>query len=545
MTTTQQQPYPTPGVAATQAQVGTPAQRARANDLFGSVLQKRLGTVVKTLVEGGDPLQIAALVNSLTRDLRSAVGEGLGVTGGVTAGGTGGTAGSGTDLKMDTGSLSLKSSVSLGVSKKISTGVSFDAGMAGGVAGSKMSGVPTGAYSLAKSAESKTGVGGQNGSKFSTDVVASAKASLGESLTSAGFSETDKRQILSNVDSKINGAVQKTTTKAYEAPFNFAHVDGVPILQARVLMQERGNWSTSCKLDDLEDDSPVPAGPVVLNLYGVEFRGTVVPDRAGSFAGTRKLRVVGGSGGLDLELDAKNYSNSLVKFRTVFEDVMRDSGEVASHECDVAQLDVELAAWHRSSGKASEALSLLCDRAGCQWRVLRDGTVWVGTDAWPEVEPSGEVMHESHDDGLVRVQPDDASLVPGIVVRGQKVKKIIHSFDEVSGTPAITTECYARSNQEMFGSILDRANRKTEYAFRYRCAVVRQNADGTVDVLVDDARMKGRGVGSCRIRLGLPGATVKVPPGARCVVGWDDGNPEFPYVSDWESGTPFTSIDIG
>lgn len=76
-----------------------------------------------------------------------------------------------------------------------------------------------------------------------------------------------------------------------------------------------------------------------------------------------------------------------------------------------------------------------------------------------------------------------------------------------------------------------------------RCAlypgrVVAQGADGTLEVMLDDPRFAS--MTRVPLRTPVPGASVKVQPGARVLVGWEperEGHPHVPFASLWESGT--------
>lgn len=74
------------------------------------------------------------------------------------------------------------------------------------------------------------------------------------------------------------------------------------------------------------------------------------------------------------------------------------------------------------------------------------------------------------------------------------------------------------------------------YHRRYPCTVQRQAADLTLDLLPDDPEIAGTGLQGVKIRHGLPGVTVKVKVGSRCLLGWEAGDPRRPYCSLWEPG---------
>lgn len=79
------------------------------------------------------------------------------------------------------------------------------------------------------------------------------------------------------------------------------------------------------------------------------------------------------------------------------------------------------------------------------------------------------------------------------------------------------------------------------YAF-YRAKVVSQSSDNLkLDLQPDDARFAG-GLSGIPLRLGIPGATVTVTPGAYVFVGWDGGDPQKPFCMLWEDGASVTAL---
>ena len=84
--------------------------------------------------------------------------------------------------------------------------------------------------------------------------------------------------------------------------------------------------------------------------------------------------------------------------------------------------------------------------------------------------------------------------------------------------------------------IIDYVVRERIYLRSYECTVEAQNDDGTVDLLPDDAAVRGTGLQSVPIYHGLPAVTVRVVPGARVLLQFVRGDPSKPYASLWRSG---------
>ena len=83
--------------------------------------------------------------------------------------------------------------------------------------------------------------------------------------------------------------------------------------------------------------------------------------------------------------------------------------------------------------------------------------------------------------------------------------------------------------------IIRRVTARVDYLALYVAVVTEQDASGTLHLAPEDARLSPcRGV---PIRLGLPGAMVKISAGARVLLGFEAGDPSRPIATLWESGS--------
>jgi hypothetical protein len=81
-----------------------------------------------------------------------------------------------------------------------------------------------------------------------------------------------------------------------------------------------------------------------------------------------------------------------------------------------------------------------------------------------------------------------------------------------------------------------------DYQAWYRARVVSQSSDKKkVDLKPDDPRIPGV---KAELMLGLPGAEVQVTPGAFVLLGWKDGNPQFPVAKLWEGGASVINLTL-
>lgn len=90
--------------------------------------------------------------------------------------------------------------------------------------------------------------------------------------------------------------------------------------------------------------------------------------------------------------------------------------------------------------------------------------------------------------------------------------------------------------REALERIIAHVTRDRVYLRSYECTVEQQNADDTLDLIPDDASIRGTGLQSVPIYHGLPAVRVRVSPGARVLLQFVGGDPTKPYASLWRSG---------
>ncbi len=445
----------------------------------------------------------------------------------------------GADSKLDATQLaaltaSIKVGVRASVAAELGIGAVATVGTGAEVSGSKSLGTAVGASTKADAAFSAG-----SAQRLQSGLQATVTAALDASLLGIGLSDTERAEARASLAPRLHDAVGRGVKGAVAQPTAYPSAAGAPVLDAEVTMQRVGAWHAEVTLD-LDEETP-PDGQLVFQVDGIEFRGTVLPSRAGAHAGKTKVKVVGGAGGLYRDLEPRNYAGGVTRVRTVVADILRDAGESLSPESQATVLDAQIPAWQRSKGRAVDALQRICDRQGATWRVLRDGTIWIGVDGWPEVEPEGVITDEDWSSGSITIEPNEPGLVPGVICRGQRVEQVVHRI----GPRGSSQELQANSMRSAMDAFLRKVRAEGEFAYRYRCKVDRVKASGRVDVTVTDDRMKGRGVGDCNVRVGIPLTTLTILAGATCLVGWEDGDPARPYVSDFDQGAVATSIQLG
>lgn len=194
-------------------------------------------------------------------------------------------------------------------------------------------------------------------------------------------------------------------------------INGKTVIDMRLCVPRNGAWHADLSVDDPD----VLSGDVELvisdqlTLQGVVRRGGVDVD-------VGVYRVVAGKGGLPKTTAAKSYRQTTA--RIVVQDILADAGETLSSTASSSMLSTQLAAWVKFQVSSSRALAQLLDTLGDSvgFRVLPDGTVWLGEESWPTSKISNTAILV-RDDRLAKVSivTDDGLVLPGEVFDGRHV----------------------------------------------------------------------------------------------------------------------------
>jgi hypothetical protein len=308
----------------------------------------------------------------------------------------------------------------------------------------------------------------------------------------------------------------------------FATLNGAAVLEAVVRMESAGAWTAEVSVDA----QTAPIGRVTLAAGSAQFAGTAL--RAGVSNGSLLVRVVGGAGGLARELPAKRYADG-TPARVVAADILAEAGEALSPASDAALLGRTLAGWTRVRGRAGEALRVLTQSLGATWRVLADGTVWIGVESWPEADPEHVLVDEAPQAGRIEIADESASLVPGVTFQGQRVVRVEHRLSETALRTVAWTDAAGDNFAAALEGIVRGLTAGSIYLGLFPAKVIAQNADGTLELQPDDSRLPG--MSRVPIRYGIPGVSVKVAPAARVGIEFEAGDPARPVATVWDSAS--------
>lgn len=188
---------------------------------------------------------------------------------------------------------------------------------------------------------------------------------------------------------------------------------GLDVLDGRISLPLHGAWFAHLRLDG----SAAPAGRVTIQAAGgLSIVGHVAT--AGVFCDVASVQVVGGAGGLGKTLAPSAYQNA--QLRDPLGAILNQAGESLSATVGSSVLGVELTSWTVVASTVGRALDELCGAvgAGTTWRVLADGSIWLGADTWPgaSIPKGSDLLDASPEDGRYILGVDTPWLLPGVAL---------------------------------------------------------------------------------------------------------------------------------
>lgn len=302
-----------------------------------------------------------------------------------------------------------------------------------------------------------------------------------------------------------------------------------------------GAWHADMRVDTPDEI----AGPVtiVIDDGARVYKGTA--SRSVEFVESAQVRVVAGAGGLGVTASPKHYNSTTV--RIVLGDLLRDAGEALSSTADSAVLGIALASWTTTPIPVGAVLAALMQTAApaAAWRMLEDGSMWVGNETWPAAGvdvTTYQVMDQAAEEATMLVRVDAPLVNPGTVFEGRRVSYVQDDVPHIAPVEqriwfedeAVTDVARMRA---AFAALVRATPVAMSYLGRYWAKVVAQDG-GTIDVVLEDFPDLDMG----RVQLALPaGMSVDGLVGGRVLVGWA-GNPARAYAEGFQGGVLGESV---
>lgn len=208
-----------------------------------------------------------------------------------------------------------------------------------------------------------------------------------------------------------------------------ATLNGIDVVAAKISMPLSGAWHA----DVIVDTAAAPAGAAELVFdEGLTLVGRTV--RTGAYLETSYLRMVAGADGMRKTARPRFYSGGTVG--VVLTDLLATSGEVLAAAAAGAVLNARLRGWTTIAQPVGAALAVLLARgapAGANWRMLANGTLWVGPETWPDsglVEGTDFVLTDDiPQETRAMLGVETFRLLPGTtILDGRRVSAVDHEL---------------------------------------------------------------------------------------------------------------------
>ncbi|MDD5245468.1 MAG: hypothetical protein PHU49_15780 [Syntrophorhabdaceae bacterium] len=200
------------------------------------------------------------------------------------------------------------------------------------------------------------------------------------------------------------------------------------VLKAEITLPKSGPWVAKIEANG---DTAL-SGTVTIDFAdgSMQLVGTVPTGACEAYADRVLARIVGGAAGLQTTVGGKAYRQATAGL--IIGDLLREAGEMLSTTSSATALATVFPHWVRLQNPAQRELALLIRRLGVGWRVLADGTVWVGTDAWAEsalVTPNYHLIENIKQEARAKIVADVPCVFPGETFLEQHIATVEHFLD--------------------------------------------------------------------------------------------------------------------
>lgn len=200
-------------------------------------------------------------------------------------------------------------------------------------------------------------------------------------------------------------------------------LDGLPVTHARISMPRVGVWHAEVALAQVEayvqGRATLQFGP------NLSLMGTV--RRSGSADGAGVLILVGGSGNLWKPARAQAYRQA--PLRLPLNDLLTTAEEQLADSAHPEVLQTLLPFWVTVGTPISQCLAELMAKADASWRVLPEGTLWVGNESWPDAPSFNHILlTELPIQDAFELYSHEPALLPGQTFRSRHVSYVEHSI---------------------------------------------------------------------------------------------------------------------
>lgn len=216
-------------------------------------------------------------------------------------------------------------------------------------------------------------------------------------------------------------------------------INGLDVSELNLSLPRIGVWHATVLIDSPKQLS----GKAELKFGSQVFQGTFGRNDVDSNLMVRG-RIIGGAGSLGKMLPPRGYRS--VPIKIPLQDALFDAGEKLSPESDRTLLQIQLSAWSRLQTTAGQVIESLLRSAHVPspvWRMLPDGTIWIGYEVWKEAKPiQFEIINSEPERGILTIASFDPVVMPGTVFRFKNANRKISNVNHVLTPRSFYTTIY-------------------------------------------------------------------------------------------------------
>jgi hypothetical protein len=210
----------------------------------------------------------------------------------------------------------------------------------------------------------------------------------------------------------------------------FATLNGRPVFDGSILLPRVGAWTADVRVDS---QTAITGACALAIDGGLTLQGTA--HSTGVWLDTAHVRLVAGADGLGKAARPRHYRRTTL--RIVLADLLATAGEKLAANSDAGVLGLSFPGWVTRANPVGLMVSALLEDqrlpAGTAWRMLPDGTLWVGVESWPDSGLADVVSYQDLEerpaDGQQQIAAEAPTLLPGTLLAGRKVTYVEHRID--------------------------------------------------------------------------------------------------------------------
>jgi hypothetical protein len=303
------------------------------------------------------------------------------------------------------------------------------------------------------------------------------------------------------------------------------------------MMPKSGAWLANDVLVDTPDTFNI-GDSVTMNFINTTFKGTILDT--GVFRGFQRCTIIGGSGKLPNYLESASYNS--VPLGQIVRDIARKTDHQVSTTADQDVLNTNLVGWNILKMQASLALEKVLQITKSIWRILPDGTLWVGPEKYFPLKPDDFlVIDKFPEEARWSIYNEDKVIEPLTSLSGNNIQQVEYYINNGD----LSMFVYFTLNYADSIDNLTNQNDNILYTGVYRCSVVIQKDNGLVDLTPNPSNdIIKNGFSDVPIVYPFPGMKIEVPKDTICFVQFANADPQYPRIFGWEDQTNTSNIKV-